>query len=83
MDQIILEKKRGRAEDFKTKIIIKCTHLITVLCHMSSPLTLKGIMLRINRILSDTMRTLDLAFVLVSALDCPEIRQIVHKDSGI
>lgn len=50
---------------------------------MSSPLTLKGIMLRINRILSDTLRTLDLAFVLVSALDCPEIRQIVHKDSGI
>jgi len=40
-------------------------------------------MLRINRILSDTLRTLDLAFVLVSALDCPEIREIVNKDSGI
>jgi hypothetical protein len=50
---------------------------------MSSSLTLKGIMLRINRILTDTMRTLDLAFVLVSALDCPEIRDIVQNDSGI
>ncbi len=40
-------------------------------------------MLRLNRILNDTSRTLDLAFVLISAIDCPEIREIVQKDSGI
>jgi len=35
VDAIFLEKKRGRAEDFKTKILIKLTHLITLLCQLS------------------------------------------------
>lgn len=32
VDAIFLEKKRGRAEDFKTKILLKLTHLITLVC---------------------------------------------------
>jgi hypothetical protein len=32
IDSIFLEKKLGRAEDFKTKILMKLAHLITLLC---------------------------------------------------
>ena len=39
VDAIFLEKKRGRAEDFKTKILLKLTHLITLVCQLSPEVT--------------------------------------------
>jgi hypothetical protein len=35
IDALMIEKRSGRAEDFKTRIIVKCSLLIPVVCQIS------------------------------------------------
>ena len=49
VDAIFLEKKRGRAEDFKTKILLKLTHLISLVCQLSpEPATLSNVVRKMS-----------------------------------
>jgi hypothetical protein len=39
IDAILLEKKMKRAENFKSKIYVRCANMITLVCQLSDPST--------------------------------------------